>query len=516
MGMGNFFDKAALGAAQILKGFDRKNFEEILMNQRIGIVFDKVAAESHEGRATLDLLVRLTARLYPNLQIINLNDNNVKLLKKLEECAKSINPEINLSKSEEATINLIVGNTTYQTGKNTKFYIGSDEWIAKLSTTKPVGSVNSNNPFGAGAAACFGAANVFRMVFKNQLTKGECDKDFSVSLFDYIKSNTYLKNNGPKLDKIHLDETQLIGIGAIGNSVIWALGNIPGLIGKLEIIDNQEIDLTNLQRYVLASQGDVNKSKVILAKEFMSNSQLTIKEQPYSWEKYVQNRKDWLIKKVAVCVDSAKDRIIVQSSLPKKIFNAWTQPASIGVSRHLDFINNACIVCLYLPDSKKKNKSEMIAESLGLSEHEPLIRRFIATQTPVDEMILSLVSNANSIPLNELEGYKGKHMEIFYSEVVCGGVLMRLNPNAQEIPEIEVPSAFESALAGILLASEIIIDAGNLRNKNLPSISKFNLLRPLSSYLLEDQHKHHSLRCICQDPIFQKSYKKKWLLTKNQ
>lgn len=261
----------------------------------------------------------------------------------------------------------------------------------------------------------------------------------------------------------------------------------------------------------MASQHDVNKLKVTQAKEFMSNSKLIIKEKPFTWEEYMHERKDWLIRNIAVSVDSAKDRIIIQGSLPKKIFNEWTQPASLGVSRHLDFVNEACLTCLYIPDSKRKKLSEVIAESLGLKDQEPLIRKYIATKTPVDNMILSLVSNAKGIPIDQLEAYIGKHMEIFYSEVVCGGILMRLNQKSEESAQVEVPSAFESALAGILLAAEIVIDAGNLRKKKIPTISKINLLRPLNNHLLEEQHKHHSSRCICKDPVFIKTYKNKWL-----
>ena len=262
MALANFFDKAALGAAQVLKAFDRKRFEQILGQNKIGIVFDNMAARSHEGRATLDLIVRLTARLYPDLQIFDISNENNEYQKKLEECAVLINPAINLSKSEPTSINIIVGNTEYVNSANGNFYIGSDGWIAKLSTTKPMGCGDSQNPFGAGASACFGAANAFRMVFKDQLLKGDCDKDFSLSIFDFVKSNDIVQNNGPNIDNIFIDETHIVGIGAIGNAVIWALANIPNLTGELVIIDHQEIELSNLQRYSLANQHDINKLKI--------------------------------------------------------------------------------------------------------------------------------------------------------------------------------------------------------------------------------------------------------------
>ena len=74
----------------------------------------------------------------------------------------------------------------------------------------------------------------------------------------------------------------------------------------------------------------------------------------------------------------------------------------------------------------------------------------------------------------------------------------------------EVPSAFESALAGILLASEIVIDVTQLRKTPIPSISRINLLRPISKYINENQTKHHLGRCICQDDDFRDVYLEKW------
>jgi len=44
---------------------------------------------------------------------------------------------------------------------------------------------DSGNPFGAGAAACFAAANVFRHVFAEQLTGGGPDRQLAVSMLNY-------------------------------------------------------------------------------------------------------------------------------------------------------------------------------------------------------------------------------------------------------------------------------------------------------------------------------------------
>ncbi|MCU0421655.1 MAG: E2 ligase fold family C protein [Bacteroidia bacterium] len=511
MGVANFFDKTALGAAQILKDFNREAFENILEQQCIRIVFDDDAAAKSEAKASLDLLVRLIARLYPNVQIVNRSAKNSPYAITLEALAKNINPRINLSKRSKSTIDIVVGNEMYESTSQRKFYIGSDGWISKFSSNKPMGSGSSNNPFGAGAAACFAAANVFRSVFKDQLKKGDLDTEFAVCTYRYSRfDRVETPDTGPQLLDIDLGETQLVGVGAIGNSVVWALSNLSHLRGNLEIIDHQKIDLSNLQRYILTTQDDVGKDKVSFAKEFLNSTELNIIDVPYKWGEYLSQRKDFMLERVAVCVDSAADRVAVQGSLPKKIFNAWTQPASLGVSRHINFLESACLACLYMPDEKKKSRSVVISESLGLLAHELIIRKYLATKTPVDNAIISLVSAAKGIPEDQLIQFLGKDIEVFYSEFVCGGVLMRLEGTPNQGAEVEVPSAFESALAGILLAAEIVIDAGNLRDTQIHSISKFNLLRPVTNYLLEEQHKHHSNRCICQDRIFRDVYSVKW------
>ncbi len=211
-------------------------------------------------------------------------------------------------------------------------------------------------------------------------------------------------------------------------------------------------------------------------------------------------------------MDSAEDRIYIQGSLPKKIFNAWTQPEALGISRHVDFINTACLACLYLPTEQRKSRSEEIAENLGLigTENEKLIRDYLANGKPVDQSLISLIATAKSISTTALTSYLGKHIDVFYSEVVCGGVLMNLaNDNGEGI-NLQVPSAFESAMAGILLASEIVIDSNNIERDTPTTITRLNLLRPISDYLSENQAKHSSGRCICQDKIYRDIYQNKY------
>jgi len=506
MGLANFLDKAALGAAQILSGYNRSEFEAALLQTEIGIVFGSNAISTHEGRAALDMLIRLLARLFPSLSLVNQTQDN-QFQNELEALAKSINPEVNLS-TRRSNIYVMVGEVELQFNDTPTFFIGASEWIAKFSTSKIQTFDNSNNPFGAGAVACFAAANVFRLVFKDQLPHGKLDTDFSFSVFDLVKNPGKMVNIG--LKNVNINQIHLFGAGAIGNGFIWALKNILGLKGQLHICDDQTIELSNLQRYVLASQQDVGHLKVDCSASQLNDSGLEIVKHPFKLQNLFSQAKNYNIEVAAICVDSAEDRMALQSTLPKKIFNAWTQLESIGISRHSDFLNSACVCCLYLPEEKKQSRSEEVASNLGIQAHERIVRDYLASGKTVDQFLLNLVQSSNNLPDQSLAHLEGLSLDNFYSHVVCGGVLMNLSPD-QNIPsKIEVPCAFESALAGILLASEVVIDSGNLRSKNITSSSRLNLLRPLSDYLNIQHIKHLSGKCICQDEIFLSVYFKKW------
>jgi tRNA(Leu) C34 or U34 (ribose-2'-O)-methylase TrmL len=160
MALPNFFFKAALGATQLLRGVDDTRLADILNRTRIGVLFDAAAAASPEGRATLELSINLLARLYPRLAVVPYGPATDLFAERLSAEAHAINPEIEIVADPHALdATLIVGAPPVSVSGRT-VYVGSQGWLARLSPTTPVPVGQSDNPFGAGAAACFGAAAV--------------------------------------------------------------------------------------------------------------------------------------------------------------------------------------------------------------------------------------------------------------------------------------------------------------------------------------------------------------------
>ena len=77
-----------------------------------------------------------------------------------------------------------------------------------------------------------------------------------------------------------------------------------------------------------------------------------------------------------LALDSAKDRRAAQASLPRRIANAWTQPSDLGVSQH-EFLDGACVNCLYLPEIRQRNEDDIIAEALGVPERLMEVRELL-------------------------------------------------------------------------------------------------------------------------------------------
>lgn len=510
MAVANFFDRTLSSAAGILSGFDARAFEAALMSQHVDIAFDRQAEATHEGRAALDLLVRLVARLYPRISVTRLGRGG-SLRAELVELAQAINPDIEFV-GGAPTVRVVAGRTPCE-GAATTIYMGSSRWLALLSTSTPVGSGQSGLAFGAGGAACLAAANVFRAVFGKQLTAGALDDEVCFSSFDFTTGEG--ASNPRSAATFDLGEAHLVGLGAIGNGVVWALQRTAGLGGKLDLIDHEPIELSNLQRYVLALQCHLGVAKAELAEGCLAQSAITAKGFPHNWQTYLAERGDWRLERVAVALDSAADRILVQGSLPKRILNSWTQAGDLGVSRHSFDGPGACLACLYLPKGEAPHEDELIANAVGIPEPESRmgIRLLLQTGQPVGEQFVHVVAARLGIDVERLLPYAGEPLRRFYSQAICGGMLLRLNAAASGAAE--APLAFQSALAGVMLAAELVVDAANARAKPLKTKTVVDVTRPLGKLLTSAVAKakakaEGAARCLCGDPDFTAAYATKY------
>lgn len=520
MALAPFFDKIIQSASNLLTGFDLATFEAHMTAQRVAVAFDN--ADAREARVALELAVDLLARLYPAVDIIPLGADPSQTLVASEmlEMIRAINPRIEGSTSFSAatTASLVVGSLPAPwCGMTPTVYIGSDGWVAKVSSEHPVGSGVSANPFGAGAAATVGAANIFRTTFGAQLRRGELDRDLAFSLIDYDPRSATPCN--PVLpDLIDLGETFLVGVGAVGHAAVWAWSRTPGLRGRLRLIDDETYDDTNPQRYVSTLVTDVPKLKADHAAMLLNaglSADLAVIPHPCTWDEYLAERGNYDLDRVTLALDSAGDRIFAQASLPRVIINSWTQADNLGVSRH-DFQRTACVACLYLPTEETPDLDDLVAGTLNFVGNDGLrlVREYLDTDRPLDRVMLARIAQQTGLPQDALLAYDGAPLLAVYHRAACAGVILQLGGHlGAGTQPMEVPMAFQSALAGIMLAAETVIDATGLRSQELPVRTEVDLLRPITGTLCTPESKHPSGRCICQDSDFVATHQAKYQTT---
>ena len=497
MALPEFFDRAALSAAQVLGGFDRERFVARLSSVRIGIAFNPGGAASHERDALLDLTVRLLARLYPTL-VLAAPAAASSITDRLASLAREINPHIEL-RSRGGDVGILVGNPTRRFPVNVA--AGSDGWDALIDNKVPQPVGDSDCPFGAGAAACLAAGNVFRQVFLD-----DPQPDTALRLSTYLGERGATPSDASMTT--WLEAAVLVGAGAVGNAAAWSLAR-SSLAGHLHLVDHERIDLGNLQRYVMAARADEGSPKVdVLARAF--NGQLAALPHPDEWAEFVSEQ-GYVWQNVIVAVDSARDRRAVQASLPRWIANGWTQPGDLGVSVHGRFAaTGACLACLYLPDGEIANDDVVVANALGIPHLLAEVRTLLYNGTGVATDLLQEMALGLDRPLELLLPFEGRPIRDLYVEGVCGGAVLPLGSVGQPRQDVHVPLAHQSALAGVLLAAALARAAGRPPEAET-AITRVNVLRSAGSILSQPARRRADGRCLCDDPDFVAAYAEKYV-----
>lgn len=495
MALADYYARGALAAAQVLDGFDEARFQARLEETPVGIVFDETA-DRPEGEALIDLLVRLLSRLYPRLAL----SGPVNRVHDLAVLAKTINPAIEIT--DDAVVGVALGTT--KDPFETTFYAGAVSWDALLSMSRrqPIGA--SENPFGAAAAACFAAANVFRRVFLPDWEQ-RVDEHLRFSTWHLDRAERTTRSQG---DWRYLGEDNvLVGVGAIGNAALWALARIPAE-GVLHLVDPQDIELSNLQRYILASREDDGRSKTNLGAALKTRGLTIIPHQLPLAEFLTQHGYKW--NNFLLGLDNARDRRSAQASLPRWIANAWTQPGDLGVSIHPAFGGDgACVTCLYLPNGRVKNEDELVAEALRVPHLQMDVRTLLYNNAPVQRAFLEAVATAIDMPIETLLTFEGRSIRDLYVEGFCGGAVIPIGRAGRPPQELHVPLVHQSALAGILLAAAFA-RSGMGRDPAITTATRVDILRTVGAQLAQPVRAARDGRCICDDPVYKDRYRAKY------
>lgn len=450
------------------------------------------------AKTEINLLVRLYSKIYLH--------GKSELINELKLIAYKIRPDLTLcvaSPIDHFDFLLSIGNEGGQDIRaNHVICFDSDGWLVRL--TRGQSHFNRGyfyNPLAASAAACFAANELFKTLFSPYLNVTLANQ-FTLSLLDY-SVNSDIKDNENLLDA-NIGEVWLAGAGAVGNGFLYGLSLLNGLKGTINIVDNREITTSNLQRYILLDDSDIEKSKATTAaKSFSENPNVNVKPIEKTiqdcFEEEVEDRK---IDTLICAVDTIETRKQLQTLLPRLILNGWTRMDEFAVTRHEFDSKYRCLSCLYDKVPKKeKNEMDNIAEQTGFSKDEVLT--LIRGNVGLSVEHIERIAKYRDDTLENLTSWIGRPLQSFYHEAICGGISIATNTG-----EETVPLAHISALAGILLANELIKEKNY--NAAIKHKVQFHMTNVPNKYLLQPELKSLDSNCICTDDDFLSFYKYKW------
>ena len=267
---------------------------------------------------------------------------------------------------------------------------------------------------------------------------------FRLSLLNY-------EEDGPPLPgptNLDFKEIHFVGIGAIGSATVYALAHFPRLRGLFHAIDNDDVDTTNLQRYILMRHDDVGRSKASVAVQILKGHGADAKDYRMPFDEF-RRLHPGPIELLLTPVDSEAGRRALASHLPRAVLNAATGHSKVTVSRHGFADGKACLRCLYLPRAEETTTEQRLANDLGLPIHE--VVDYLVNNRGVDHSLARRVEQHRSLEEGRLSAWVGQPIQSFYQRAVCGEAAVRTAAGS-----VISPLSFISAAAGIMLAAELV------------------------------------------------------------
>ena len=303
--------------------------------------------------------------------------------------------------------------------------------------------------------------------------------------------------------QLNLGNLVIAGAGAVRNAALWALGRYPRLAGHAYVVEPEVVELSNLQRYVLALDADVGIEKTILARRALAATNLVLDVQRARLGEVQLPRE---LDRILVTIDNKAGRRVAQALLPRLVVNGWTSESGLGAS-WLDFRPEiACLACLYQPTGPAPSQTDLVARALGLDA----MRAALLWITPerVGASDIDVIAHTLGAEASELNAWVGKPLQELYTNLVCGSAALGVGVRGR----VEVvPLAHQSVLAGVLAAAELVKRSNPHLRASLPEqnlVAWHDVTRSPPRIWL--QRRVPEPGCICGDLDYRTEYNAKW------
>src|SRR5260370_12464473 len=108
-----------------------------------------------------------------------------------------------------------------------------------------------------------------------------------------------------------------------------------------------------------------------------------------------------------------------------------------------------------------KREGEKGEEEMRVREGKEEVGELLQRNDGVSENFMQRVATAFAVPYAQLQPFVGRPLRNFYQKAICGGMMIGLTGTGNPGTAV-VPMAFQSALAGLGLAADLVKHAAGL------------------------------------------------------
>ena len=327
-------------------------------------------------------------------------------------------------------------------------HIDARGWLACVGPSLP-GALRAGggsfNPFGPMVAAAWGATEIARSLFR-QLAGGTRAQGFEplekVVFWNLWTHEFDGPHHGPPLpQELDLGELAVAGLGALGSAAIVALAQLPAARGRVELVDDDRLSVTNLERVFTAHACDVGRPKAYLARRALRPTRAQPVEIRGRYGDALPRRARAAT--ILVGVDSGTARRQIGRLLPEAIYNGGTQEGEILVTRHVRF-GGPCLECFY---PNVEDPIARTAQRLGVDR--ATAAALVAGERRIDTGVLEAMRQRGGIELNGMA--EKDLLDRPLAAVECSRAVV-----IEELPEATI--GFVAAMCGFLMVSELVKD----------------------------------------------------------
>jgi molybdopterin/thiamine biosynthesis adenylyltransferase len=340
--------------------------------------------------------------------------------------------------------------------------VGADGWRALTGEFVNLSEWSARAPIGPYLAACFAAAEVFKLLLKINFQFSEFRPigNAVLSLIDYSQGPD--ATVGPDVDSLELSGITVAGAGAGGTAALYALASFAQVTGRIGVVDPGKLKESNLGRYLLSDYNQVHEhlGKVDSVKRFFARHAPDVTVDGYA-SPWHETPGPW--RRVLCAVDTPEARWDVQGSAPEEIIEAGTMNGTLYAALRI-VPGGWCLECKHPRDPELMWKRR--SQRWGLPVEE--IRRRYADQIPIAHEDLERLSQVQGRPADEFRELLGIPFDQAPRITECGET-----PLSLRVPSQAPVLPFATTAVGVVLAAEAV--------KSLMGLGT-----PLSNYFVHD------------------------------